>query len=440
MSRRTLVLGGAAGIAAAACAQSGDGGAGSRPTSRASGTVIFKTYLPGEPARQAYDAAMVTWRERYPQIKVDQDFTADSATHTASLTSQLAGGTAPDVAQVEFGWSVDFALDGKFLALDDFMKQNRVPADEFFPGGVEYLRLNNKQYALPITGHGPLLYYNRDLFQKEGVPLPPAQHTWKWADVLTTAQRVTRRVAGKPEESQWGLLVNFGMPYGVSSAIWQNGGAITDTRENPTRTALDAKAQDAVQWLVDLRYRHQVAPTPDEEKALGNNAFVLGKVAMWWGPSFLTYTNLAPVKDFWWDISFVPKGPDGTAAASTATNHIAAFTGAKNPDAAWPLLYFFAAEEGARLRAQIQNIPPASRKVFDDVWMKATPAVRRQTLRDTLTFTKDLWKGRGFGDWQAAVNTALVKAYDGGGSVSVPAAVVEANNQGTQVLAKQKRG
>jgi len=334
---------------------------------------------------------------------------------------------------------VDFALDGRFRALDDYMKQNKVPADAFFPGGMDFLRLNNKQYALPITGHGPLLYYNRDLFQKEGVPPPPAQHTWKWNDLLTTAQRFTRRVAGKPEESQWGLMVNFGMPYGVSSFIWQNGAPITDTRENPTKTAMDGKSQDAVQWLVDLRYKHQVTPTPDDEKALGNSPFVLGKCAMWWGPSFLTYTSLATVKDFWWDIAFIPKGPDGTAAASTGTNHIATFRDAKNPDAAWELLYFFAAEEGARLRAQIQNIPPANRKVFEEVWMKASPAVRRETLRDTLAFTKDMWKGRGFGDWQAAVNAPLVKAYDGGGSVSVPSAIAEANNQGTQVLLKQKK-
>ncbi|CAA9240767.1 MAG: hypothetical protein AVDCRST_MAG77-1665 [uncultured Chloroflexi bacterium] len=438
LTRRGLALAGASGIVAA-CGSRESGAAGKPAASKAAGTVVFKTYLPGEPARQAYEAAMVTWRERNPQIKVDQDFTADSTTHTASLTSQLAGGTAPDLAQVEFAWSVDFALDGKFRALDDYMKQNRVAADEFFPGGTDFLRLNNKQYALPITGHGPLLYYNRDLFQKEGVPLPPAQHTWRWNDLLTTAQRFTRRVAGKPEESQWGLMVNFGMPYGVSSAIWQNGGAITDTRENPTKTAMDGKAQDAVQWLVDLRYKHQVAPTPEEEKTLGNSPFVLGKCAMWLGPSFLTYTSLAPVKDFWWDVAFAPKGPDGTAAASTGTNHIAAFKDGKNPDAAWPLLYFFAAQEGARLRAQIQNIPPANRKVFEEVWMKATPAVRRETLRDTLAFTKDMWKGRGFGEWQAAVNAPLVRAYDGGGSVSVPAAIVEANNQGTQVLLKQKK-
>ena len=285
---------------------------------------------------------MVTWRERFPQIKVDQDFTANSATHSTSLTSQLAGGTAPDVAQVEFAWSVDFALDSKFRALDDFMKQSKVPADEFFPGGMEFLRLNNKQYAVPITGHGPLLYYNRDLFQKEGVPLPPTTHTWKWSDVLTTAQRFTRRVAGKPEESQWGLMVNYAMPYGVSNAIWQNGGTITDTRENPTKTALDAKAQDAVQWLVDLRYRHQVTPTPEEEKALGNSPFVLGKAAMWWGPSFLTYTSLATIKDFWWDISFVPKGPDGTAGGLHLYQPPGHLQGRQEPGSAWPLLYFFA--------------------------------------------------------------------------------------------------
>lgn len=66
-----------------------------------------------------------------------------------------------------------------------------------------------------------------------------------------------------------GLIVDYGPGTGGGDAIWQNGGTITDTRENPTRTTLDAKAQDAIQWLVDLRHRHQVVPSDEERKALG---------------------------------------------------------------------------------------------------------------------------------------------------------------------------
>ncbi|MBI3969825.1 MAG: extracellular solute-binding protein [Chloroflexi bacterium] len=380
---------------------------------------------------------MEAWAQKYPKITVEQDFTANASTHTTSLKAQLAGGTPPDVAQVEYQWSVDFALDGLFLPLDDHMRRARVSADEFFPGGVEYLRLNNKYYAFPITGHGPLLYYNRDLFQKANVPPPPTAHTWKWADLLTTAQRLTRRVAGSPQESQWGLMASYGLPYLTASAIWQNKGAMTDARENPSRTTLDAKAQEAIQWLVDLRYRHQAIPTAEEERALGGQPFVLGKVAMWWAPSFVTYTALAPVKNFWWDISFVPRGPDGTAAAGTATNHISILRGAKNPDAAWTLAYFFAAEEGARLRAQIQNIPPGHKRVFEEVWMKAEPPVRRQVLKETHPFAKDLWKGRGFGDWQAEVNKILGAPWNG--KTSVAAAVQEAVQQGTRIIQENRR-
>jgi ABC-type glycerol-3-phosphate transport system substrate-binding protein len=116
---------------------------------------------------------------------------------------------------------------------------------------------------------------------------------------------------------------------------------------------------------------------------------------------------------------------------------MAALQTTKFPEAAWRFTQFMSSGEGARLRATIQSIPPASKRVFDEVWMKANPPVRRQVLRDTHAWTLDLYKGRGIGDTHTAVNTALLKAWNG--TASLNAAVQEAIQQGTQVLQSQKR-
>jgi multiple sugar transport system substrate-binding protein len=429
ITRRDLALtAGSLPLAGAACASSPGEVAG--PSRELFGTVIFKTYAPGEPAQQAYAAAMEAWAKVNPRITLQPDITANSGLHQPGLTAQIAGGTPPDVCQVDWNYSVDFALDGLLLPLDDVMRKERVSPDEWFGGQMEQLRLGGKYHGLPITGHADLLYYNRDLFQRAGVATPPAQPTWRWQDVLAAAERLTRRPAGDVQASQWGLQVNFNLTQALGSAIWQNGGTITDTRENPTRTTLDAKAQDAIQWLVDLRLKHQVATTDADQQALGGNPFVLGKVAMFWGWSAHLYTTMAPIRDFWWDLTFVPRGPGGTQASSAANNHLAALKSTREPALAWKLMYFFAAEEGARLRSELQGIPPAHRRLFDEAWMKTQPAVRRQVLKETHPRAQGWWKGRGFGNWHSTVNTALAKAWNG--TASVNAAVQDAIDQGTQ--------
>jgi ABC-type glycerol-3-phosphate transport system substrate-binding protein len=114
------------------------------------------------------------------------------------------------------------------------------------------------------------------------------------------------------------------------------------------------------------------------------------------------------------------------------TNHLSAFRGARHPDAAWRLTYFFTAQEGLRQRVQVQSLMPAHKRTMDEVWLKASPAVRRQVLVDTLPWTRTIWKGRGFLDWNDAVGAALAKAWSGAASVS--AAVQEAVDEGTRII------
>ena len=149
------------------------------------------------------------------------------------------------------------------------------------------------------------------------------------------------------------------------------------------------------------------------------------------------YTTLATVKDFWWDVTFVPRGPDGTQASTSTNNHVSALRGTRHPDAAWKLLYFMAAGEGAKLRSDIQSIPPGHKRTFDDAWMKATPAVRRQVLKETHPWARGLWKGRGVQGWNQEVNVALQKAYNG--TASLTAAMQEATDKGTQAIQTARR-
>jgi multiple sugar transport system substrate-binding protein len=298
---------------------------------------------------------------------------------------------------------------------------------------MDYGRLNGKYFGLPITGYSTVVYYNRDLFQRQGVPLPPADGSWRWKDLEAAALRLTRVEQGSPQTSQWGLVPQFNLANAIGSAIWQNGGEITDRRDFPTRTTIDqAKSSEAMQWLVDLNLKHKVVPSTQEQQALGKDPFQLGKVGMVWGPMSLFFNVMLPIQDFAWNLVPGPRGPDGKQGAVTQTNLFGMFKGAQHLDAVFKLMYFFTAGPGVRVRAPIQQVAVAHKRALQDVWMKAAPPVNRQALVDSQPYTKDLFKSRLLSKWVTEVQRPLTQAWTG--QLPVRAALEEAVRAGNVVL------
>jgi multiple sugar transport system substrate-binding protein len=431
--RRALqsALVGGGGLLAAACGVAGgqEGGGG---RTQALMTLRFYYRIPSDIVKQSYDVALGEWKKLNPAITLETE-AADSATFGPRLQAQLAAGTPPDVSPCDWNEFIDWAFEGTLLPIDDQMKAAKVSPDEWFPGPMDYGRLNGQYYGLPITGYTTVVYYNRNLFQQAGVPLPPTDGSWRWSDLESRAIRLTRREPDSPQTSQWGLMATATLPSALGSAIWQNGGQIADKREYPTKTLLDQPASiEAIQWLADLNVKHRVVPTPAETQALGKDPFVLGKVGMVWGPMSLFFNTMLPITDFTWDLVPGPRGPGGKQAAVTQTNVFGMFKGTKQPEAAFKLIYFFTAGPGVRVRAEIQQVAVAHKRALQDVWMKAKPAVNRQAVVDSHPYTQDLFKARLISKWTSATQPPLNRAVMG--QMPVSAAVEEAVRQGNVVF------
>jgi multiple sugar transport system substrate-binding protein len=440
--RRLAALGGAAGWGVlAACAGTGTGtsesGSAPAPPARQPVTLRFKYRIPSDVVRQSYDRALEVWRSEHPEIVLEPEAN-DSATFTPSLTAQLVAGTPPDAAPADWNQSLDWASDGLLLPLDDLLKARKISPDEWFPGAMDYTRLGGKACGLPITGYTTVVYYNRDLFQREGVPLPPKDGSWRWRDLEALAVRLTRRDPADPQASRWGLIPSNDVSGGLASAIWQNGATLTDVREAPAKMTIDQPAAvEAISWLADLSQRHRVGPTAEERRALGKDPFVMGKVAMLWGGMALFFNTMFQVTDFTWDLVPGPRGPGGGQGAATQTNAFAIFKGTKHADQAFTLIYFFTAGAGVKVRAEIQQVAVAHKKALQEVWMQARPVVNRQALIDSQPYTRDVYKGRLCSEWITAVQGPINRAI--GGEISPKAAADEAAAQGAVVLADARR-
>jgi oligogalacturonide transport system substrate-binding protein len=215
----------------------------------------------GNEVHRAYLASIRRFEERYPHIKVKGEYTGWTG-HLERLTTQIAGGTAPDVMQVNWNWLVLFSRDGRgFYDLDSLSEA--IDLAQFDPEaratGTVHRRLN----ALPVTMTARVFYFNATTFAKAGIPVPS---TW---DELFAAGRIFRERLGA---DYYPLALNFLdlVALGRSWVVQRTNAQFVNERErrlNPTPADITEMAQ-LYQRLVD---EHVIA-SARERASYGNVA------------------------------------------------------------------------------------------------------------------------------------------------------------------------
>jgi ABC-type sugar transport system, periplasmic component len=130
----------------------------------------------GDSRHRATEEAVQAFMEEYPWITVENEYGAWDG-WTEKVATQLSGGTAPDLMQVNWNWLYQFSSDGsRFADLEQFADLNlsnypdNVLADTFIGG---------KQQAIPIGTTGKCFFWNKSTFDKAGIPVPST-----WAELI----------------------------------------------------------------------------------------------------------------------------------------------------------------------------------------------------------------------------------------------------------------
>jgi oligogalacturonide transport system substrate-binding protein len=213
----------------------------------------------GNEVHRAYLASIRRFEAKYPHIKVKGEYTGWVG-HLERLTTQIAGGTAPDVMQVNWNWLVLFSTDGR-----GFYDLNRVGGtldltqfdDEARSIGTVRGRLN----ALPVTMTARVFYFNATTFAKAGIGVPTS-----WEE-LFAAGKIFRARLG---EDYYPLALNY-----LDLLALCRGWVVQKTGEplvNETARRLNANPKDTAEMaaLYDRLVReHVIAPAP-ERASYGN--------------------------------------------------------------------------------------------------------------------------------------------------------------------------
>jgi len=128
------------------------------------------------------------FRSVCPQVDVTlRDYVASA--YATRVTSDLRAGTAADIIALPsttqtYAW----ASGGYLMRVADVV--SGLPSGL---SGVDAYTVNGWAYGVPYRQNPWLLFYNRDLFQAAGVPIPDG--TWTWDTYVAVAKDLTARLA-----------------------------------------------------------------------------------------------------------------------------------------------------------------------------------------------------------------------------------------------------
>lgn len=283
----------------------------------------------------------------------------------SKIQTMLASKTPLDTA-THFGWT-GF---GSRLANNQLMdltplieKYNFDPASEGIPQSLSDIwKSDGKVYGIPINAYPSIMLYNKDMFDKAGLPYPPANYDdpgWNWDKMVEYAQKLTKD-SDDPVHAQYGLTWNwdsggreqipqyFGHSVFNQDIFSKNMGVANESYFDKPEIVAD------YQKVLDLMFKSKVNPTAATSEAMGGNAFFAGKVAMTVEGAWI----MAPTNDATFSVG-IAAIPDGGGVRDVLwVNPFWIFKDSKVPDATFKLLMYMAKTDAQKLMSK--GMPPAN--------------------------------------------------------------------------------
>jgi multiple sugar transport system substrate-binding protein len=244
------------------------------------------------------------------------------------LTTDVAGGNAPDLSIIGTRWLLDFAEQGIAEPLDGYLTPEF--RDTFIATFMEPGVIDGKIMGLPVAASARAMMVNMDLYEKAGVAPPTT-----WDELYTAAQAIN----ALPED-----VFAFGLQgkeietdayfyYG----LWTHGGNIlNEDGTSGLNSEAAIKAASLYKQMIDEGLTQPSPTNYNREEVF--NLFKQGQVA-----TIFTFPMLIPqIKEEAPDLNYqiLPLPSAGANATYGVTDTLMMFADSDVKDAAWKFIEF----------------------------------------------------------------------------------------------------
>ncbi|HJP66174.1 MAG TPA: sugar ABC transporter substrate-binding protein [Actinomycetota bacterium] len=438
--RRLLVVVAALATVGTACVTNNNtGGTNNAPSPVPSGSTI-PPKIPQEPTSPV-TVTFASWVGSSPQFKkFAKDFHAlhpnitiefqnvPAERATDKLTTEIAGGNAPDTAYIDSSAVSDFATRGALVNLDQYIAGSKnIDLKDFVPGFLSSAQVSGSTFGIPFDGETTALFYRTDLFAAAGLTAGPTT----WDEMQADAAKLTI-----PSKKQYGFI-----EFGPESAyywypfLWGAGGNLISD-DGKTLEFDSQQGQQAADFYIGLA-KYSPPDYYNSNSWDGRVAFATGKVAMYEAGSWFggEMESSFPKINGKWDVVPIPRGP-ARCATTQAGDTLVEFSQSKNQDAAYLWLDYLASETNMKTwtfgSKTTTLLPPRKSLLADPDLGKFNPWLKGFADQMSCAVVSNINQPK-WPEIEQQLTTDLGKAIYG--DLTPQAALQEAATKGQQIIA-----
>lgn len=371
--RTRTPLAAGAGIAAVALVLAGCSGSPTEPATPDEPVDLRMTVWTADETQLAmFQEIADAYVEENPDLVASVTFeTVPFEDYTTTLTTQLAGGNAPDLAWILESYAPEFVESGALVDIAPTLQETEgYDYDDLLPSSLALWQKDDGLFAYPFSNSPFAMFVNTDQLSAAGQENP--------ADLLASGDWTfdaarDLSAAAAAESGKQGLVVrDFEyQTWENLSTIWNGWDAAPWSEDGTQCTFTDPAMVDALTWIHDAVFDDAAMPEP------GTTAdFFAGDAAM-----TITQISRASALDgsFEWDILPLPAGPAGQQNVIGQAG-IGVFANAETPTVAADFLAYFTAPENAEKLATYFP-PPRESLLNAETLGAANPALSEEQLQ-----------------------------------------------------------
>ena len=136
--------------------------------------------------------AINLFQQEHANITIKSWF-ADFNSYFNKLNTQIAGGSSPDLIQMDISYIKQYAGEKQILDLTSLINDKTIDLSDFDKDVLSNSMDNNVLYGIPLGANYECLFYDTDFVKQAGLEPPPT--TWTWADFATYTGKLSQALA-----------------------------------------------------------------------------------------------------------------------------------------------------------------------------------------------------------------------------------------------------
>ncbi|MFF2092181.1 extracellular solute-binding protein [Paenibacillus sp. NPDC058174] len=171
-------------------------------------------------------------------------------------TALFNGESDADLVQLFNGDIVDCSRNELLLDLNIWLRQNQELKSLFHPSIFRLAETEGRVAVLPLSASMKGIFYNKQWFDKAGIPYP--LEGWTWNDFEEIAVRL-QRVNVREGDGRFAARISFHHEYMGLLLLTAGTDWLSPDRKRASGYTNSVKSVQAVTWAADLVRKHQVA-------------------------------------------------------------------------------------------------------------------------------------------------------------------------------------